>query len=109
MRAGDLDRRITIWRMGEEQQDPGGGWIPAQPELVATVWAAVQQTGGREFLDAAQVTAERRVVFRIRYRSDIQQDWWIEYGGWKHDVHEIRELGRREGLELHCTATEEAS
>lgn len=107
MRAGDLDRRITIKRLEPGGPDGGGGWMPPTEVTVATVWAAVTQAGGREFLDGRQITAERRVVFRIRYRDDITESNWISYRGWNHDIHEIRELGRREGLELHCTAREE--
>ncbi|WP_035724641.1 phage head closure protein [Fodinicurvata fenggangensis] len=104
MRAGKLDRRITIERL-VTGTDPYGA--PTETwQTLASVWAQVLQESGQEFFAADAIQAERRVVFRIRYRDDLAMTDRVTYGDWQHDIHEIRELGRRDGLELHCTARE---
>lgn len=102
MRAGDLDRRITLQKRTEQQDTYGQPiitWVP-----IATVWAQMQQQSGREFMAGAIPVSERRVVFRMRHRSDITVLDRVTHDGDEFDVNEVRELGRREGLELHTTA-----
>lgn len=103
MRAGDMDRRITIQER-HETESPSGAPIITW-EDVATVWAEVQQQGGREFFAAVQVVSERRVVFRLRWLDGITVLHRVIYEDREHDIAEVRELGRRAGLELHTTAS----
>jgi len=102
MRAGQLDRRITI-----EQNTPGHDAAGAPTEswaTLATVWAEVRPAAGREFFDAQQIVAEAKVVFRIRYRSDVDHKMRVSYAGNLYDIHGIAELGRQEGLDIMTTA-----
>jgi SPP1 family predicted phage head-tail adaptor len=103
MRAGDLDRQIELQSF-EFVDDGGGGGIETWTTY-ATVAAAVLQTGGCEFLSAGATTAERRVVFRLRWRAGVSTAHRVVYAGQVHDIHEVRELDRRAGLELHTTAS----
>lgn len=103
MRAGKMDRRITI-RGTTLVPDGYGGWIEGGVTDIATVWASAQQQGGREFIAADQVQSERRVVFRLRYRSDLDTTNTVLFEGTEFNIREVRELGRRAGLELHCTS-----
>ncbi|WP_062225661.1 phage head closure protein [Aureimonas frigidaquae] len=102
MRAGDLDRQIVIEREQITGDDGYGneirGWAP-----VATVWANVKQESGREFFAQSAVQNERRVVFRIRW-LEVKTDDRVMYEGREHNIHDVRELGRREGIELHTAA-----
>ena len=104
MRAGDLDRRITILRY-ELAGDDGYGnpfetYVPTEE-----VWAEVKQESGREFFAQATIQSERKVVFRLRWIDpEIRVYDRVLYAGREHDIHEVRELGRKEGLELHTTA-----
>lgn len=115
MRAGDLDRRVTVQELIETQDEFGQ---PIQSwETVATVWAQVQQQSGREFFAAQQTVSERRTVFRLRWLEGITVTHRVVYpavadgspppepdGNAIYNINEVRELGRREGLELHSTA-----
>lgn len=99
MRAGDLDRRITIQQL-TLIPDGGGGSTESWTDL-ATVSAKVTQQSGREFLQASAVRTERAVLFTIRYRADLTTGNRVVYDGIDHDIREVRELGRQAGLELH--------
>lgn len=102
MRAGDMDRRITIQRYEVVGDDGYGNQITEWNDL-ATVWAEVKQESGREFFAAAAIQSERKVVFKLRW-LDVTVVDRVSYDGRLHDIHEVRELGRKEGLELHTTA-----
>lgn len=105
MRAGDMDRRITISQLGEIiDYDPFGSPIYAPP-TEHEVWAHVSQQSGREFFAAGGIQSERKVVFRLRWIDGIRVVDTVHYGGRAHNIQEVRELGRREGLELHTVAT----
>lgn len=101
MRSGDMDRRVTIQRA--TLVDDGYGTVQVWSDLV-TIWAEVRQEGGREFFAAATINSERKVIFRIRW-TDVSVLDRVAYGGRNHDIHEVRELGRQAGIELHTTAT----
>lgn len=105
MRAGDLDRRITIERATIEYS--GSGEPIETWNALATVWAKVDQQGGREFFATAQEVSERKVVFRIRWIEGLNVLDRVMLDGAEHDIHEVRRLGRKEGVELHTTAAGE--
>ncbi|KQS64514.1 head-tail adaptor protein [Rhizobium sp. Leaf371] len=105
MRAGKLDKTITIERRGETVDDYGTvseGWT-----TIASVRAQVIQSSTEEFLKAAGTTSEQATVFRLRHRDGIQPEDRITYAGQAFDIKELKELGRREGLDLRCVAAGE--
>jgi SPP1 family predicted phage head-tail adaptor len=104
MRAGDMDRRISV----ENRVVTTGPFNEPiiSYELLAEVWAEVRQQGGTEFLRAQEVTAERRVVFRVRWLEGVSVLDRIVYEDRPHNITEVRELGRREGLEIYTTAVD---
>ena len=71
---------------------------------MATVAAQVLQKGGREFLSAQMVQAEVRVLFRLRWIEGITVLDRVNYSGRLHNIQEVKEVGRREGLELMTVA-----
>ena len=102
MRAGDLDRRITIERVTitySETGEPIETW-----NTLATRWAQVQQQSGREFFSGVQTVSERRVSFRIRWLEGLTVLDRVVCDSAVHDIQEVRRLGRKEGVELHTTA-----
>lgn len=102
MRAGALDRRVTIERFTVTQDEYGEEieeWAP-----LTTVSAQVIQQSGREFLAAEAMQAEVRVLFRLRWIDDIRETDRVSYGDRLHNIQEVKELGRREGLELMTVA-----
>jgi SPP1 family predicted phage head-tail adaptor len=105
MRAGALDRRITLQRGVAVQDDfnqPVKSW-----EEIATVWAEVRPVGGGEGFDAQQLKATADVRIAIRYRDDVTPETRVVYGSQVHDILAIQEIGRREGLELITRARAE--
>lgn len=102
MKAGPLDRRVTIQRYTEtrdEFNEPIMTWAD-----LATVSARVVQQSGREFLSADQTQAERRVLFRLRWIDGVTVLDRVSYTGRLHNIQDVKELGRREGLELMTLA-----
>ncbi|OAN86307.1 hypothetical protein A8B77_02800 [Erythrobacter sp. EhN03] len=103
MNAGALDRRVTIQRELVTGENDYGEQITETVD-VATVPADVRQMSGREFFAAAAVTAESRVLFRLRYIEGVSVTDSVLYDGRDHNIQEVKELGRREGLELMTVA-----
>lgn len=104
IRAGELDRRISVEHR-TLVRDPDTNETIATWVQIASVRAAVRQASGREFLAGSAVIGERRAVFVIRWRGDITAtDTRVIYGDGTYDLDDVREIGRREGLELHGKA-----
>ena len=101
MRAGDLDRRITI-EQSTDTADSFGTPVPGWSEL-DVVWAKVRRRFGREFLEGG-VQAEADIVFTIRYRSDVTHAMRVVYDADNYDIVSIIEVGRQEGLEIAAKA-----
>jgi SPP1 family predicted phage head-tail adaptor len=104
MRAGKLDRLITIERQNETVAPSGAvssTWTPiGQP-----VRAEIVNQSATEFL-AGHGEAERgTVIFRIRFLAGITTADRIIFNGMAHDLEEIVEIGRRRGLELRAVST----
>lgn len=105
MRAGKLDRRITIRRyqvighneFNEEIRD----WAD-----VATVWAQQRPNRGSERFAAQQVAGTAVMMFHIRYR-DVKVEDVIRYDGKEWNVTDVREVGRRVVTEIDCVARQD--
>lgn len=105
MRAGDLDRRVTI-QQRTDTQDSYGEPIAAWADL-AEVWAQVTPVRGVERLTAEQLTSDVTTRFRIRYRAGITEQMRLSYEGRVYQIHAVLELGRREGLDLLASLLQE--
>lgn len=105
MDAGKLDRRITIERYGvtyNADNEPTEGFT-----ALATVWASVEYASDGEKARAAEVAATVSVRFQIRYSSmvkDVNPKDRVIYEGKTFDIVGVKELGRREGLEISAAA-----
>ena len=104
MRAGKLDRRVTILRESQigvnAFNEPIVEWTP-----VATVWAQQRPDRGSERFAAAQVAGTAVMTFHIRYRGDVTATDRLEYEGTTYEiVAPPRELGRRVVLEIDAVA-----
>ena len=98
MRAGKLDRRITLQTL-TISRDSYGAAIESWSTL-DTVWAGVLPLKGEEYFAAAQIVAEEQLKFRIRHRTDLTEKVRVLYESQAYDVQHIAEIGRRQGLEL---------
>jgi len=103
MRAGKLEKTITIERVTTTVDDYGTpieGWA-----TFATVRTQVIQSSTEEFMKGWGASTEAATVFRIRHLDGITPADRVLYQGRAFDLKEIKELGRREGLDLRCVAT----
>ena len=99
MRAGQLDRRITIERV-TTARDEYGDPIETWTDLI-TIDAEKREPRGREFF-AAGTVAEVNTVFVCRHMdvpSLTTQDR-ISYDGKDYDIVFVGEIGRREAWEI---------
>ena len=103
MFAGSLDHRITLQRRSTwtdlEYEETREGF-----ETLKTVSASVRHASGREFLSAGAIVNERRAIFTIRWREGLTTLDRLVYAGAPFNIKEIREIGRREGLEIFAEA-----
>lgn len=105
MKAGLLDRRLTIRRRVQTGVDAMRQPIFAVQD-VRTVWAAkVPKSEDEQFDEGTQQRLSSRIVtFRTRHMGSILDTDTLFSEGTSYDVKGIRELGRREGLEITAEA-----
>lgn len=108
MRAGLLDRRISIKRKSITQSDSGQevvSWVD-----VATVWARKVENRGDERFAAQQLVGHAIKTFVIRWSDTVKEvtaEHRITFDGRDYNITDVRELGRREGIEIDCWAPAE--
>lgn len=118
MKAGSLDRRITIQRK-TTTESASGEPIHAWSNLVLRRPASMWPVKGDERFTSAQEVAEEQIEFRVRYSSNLadltpkdriihpaltaeqaaDQDYVIPARS-IHDVLACFEIGRREGIRI---------
>lgn len=98
MRAGQLDRRIII----QTQQTSRDDWNHPRVQWtnLATVWASKMDRTSVTVNELQQEVNVNRTVWTIRYRSDIDTTQRINVKGSYYYITGVKELGRREGLQL---------
>lgn len=102
MRAGKLDRRITIQR-AEITTDDFGADIEIWNDVV-TVWAQQRPNRGGERFSAQQVSGSNVLTFCIRYRPDLTTHDRVVYNELTFNVTDVRELGRHVETEFDAVA-----
>lgn len=103
--AGDLDRRVTL-QASTPVRDAVGGPVDVWADVV-TVWARVRDLSGKAIEDALQAGSQvtRRVT--IRWRSGVSAAMRLKFADDSlAKVAFVREIGRREFLELDCEVIE---
>lgn len=105
MRAGALDRTITVQRMTTGVK-PGGGVMETWTDLV-TLRAQIVQASMDEYIRASGASDETVIIFRTWWRDGITNADRIVYAGGNYNIKETKELGRRAGLELRCARIEQ--
>lgn len=108
MRAGNLDRRITIQRKSVTQSDSGDEvvtWVDG-----ATVWAEKINVRGQERFAAQQIVGHSVLTFKIRWSETVKEltsEHRILFDGRYYDITDVREPKRREEIEFDCYAPSE--
>jgi SPP1 family predicted phage head-tail adaptor len=100
MKAGRLTETVTIER-GAKTTGPGGisttTWA-----TIATRKAEVIQASTTEFLKPFGEQETASIVFRVRYIADVSTADRLTYGGQHYNIRDVKEIGRRRGLDLRC-------
>lgn len=108
MRAGQLDRRITIQGKTVSQSD--SGQEVATWSTLASVWAQRVENRGDERFSARQITGHAIRTFKFRWSlavSVITVEHQVVCDGIVYDITDVREIGRHEGIEVDCFAPSE--
>lgn len=103
MRAGQLNRRITIQQRTSAQDAAG------QPVLtwvdVATVWANIAGDNGLRTIHVAGdiPLSVKRYSFRIRFREGLNEAMRVLYDGTPFDIRAVRmDYAGRQWTDLVC-------
>lgn len=101
MNAGNLDRRITIQQPTISRGETGGheeSWA-----TLAIVWANIRDLNGREVFAAQAVNSAVSRVVTIRYLVTVNDSMRVLFADGKTArISWMREVGRREYMELYC-------
>lgn len=107
MRAGKLDRTLVFKRLDCNRTISPAGTVSEAP----LDWTAFAQVRAELVSDAVTEgragfgsTSNAELVFRIRYRTDLNLEDQVHYQGKALNLVGILELGRRRALELRCEA-----
>lgn len=102
MRAGRLDRIITIERLDGSAMDADG--VPSTTwATVAELPAEVVKADADEFLTGAGTASAETILFRVRFRDDLQVADRVRYAGRAYGILGLVEIGRRAGLEIRAS------
>jgi SPP1 family predicted phage head-tail adaptor len=102
MRAGKLTETIKL-RSVTYEDDGGGGQIPVLADF-ATLRAQIIEESTDEFMRNYGVSTERLRIFRTRWLDGVTVDMLVEHDGTTFNLKQIKEIGRRRGLELRCVS-----
>lgn len=103
MRAGQLDKSITLLKFTPTEPNAFGEVIPEWVPL-ATVRAQIVQATTEEFIRSFGASSEMAIIFRIRWLDGFDTADRVLFNGVDHNIKEIKEIGRRKGLELRTVA-----
>ncbi|WP_246811388.1 phage head closure protein [Mesorhizobium sp. AA22] len=70
-------------------------WTP-----LATLRAQLIEASTEEFIRSYGASSETATIFRTRYMAEVTLADRVSYNGQPHNLIEIKEIGRRRGLEL---------
>ena len=102
MRSGRLNTRITLQSRTvgvDAYGSPVETWIDA-----ASTWAEYKTVTGREFWANERTSNESEISFRIRFRTDVDNDMRVVYRSESYEITgpAIDPDGRRRELILTC-------
>ena len=98
MNAGELNRRIVIQQKNITRLASGAessSWLTK-----ANSWAKVIQKKQDEAIENESFIQASQLLFKIRYRSDLNTEMRIQYNGSYYEIQSITEIGFRKGLSI---------
>lgn len=109
MRAGTLDRKISIERRTDTRDDHGQP-IPTWTRIGLTRWSSVAPVQGSESFVSDQFVARQQTEFVVRYSSDLASLSPLDRVIYPvtttpadseiYDIVAVHEIGRRQGLRI---------
>lgn len=105
MQASGRDRLITIQRNTltyDEKNQPVENWAD-----LAQAWAEKRDVSDGERFEAARVDAQITTRFRLLWSpqiADVNPKDRIAFDGRTYDISGVKEIGRREGIEITASA-----
>lgn len=109
MEAGKLDRRITLLPRLITKDGFNEG-VETWPAPGLEVWASYEPVKDAERLRAAEVAATITARFQIRWSPDVSglsEVDRLSFDGRSFAIVAVKEIGRREGLEISAAARAE--
>ena len=102
MRAGQLRNFVTVKKYVRSTRNEFNE-IEATESVVAQVWASVKPISSKERVYVSQVRGETTHLVEMRYRADVQPDYFIEHNGRTLKILSLVNVDERnERLELQC-------
>lgn len=98
MKAGKLDRRVTLERATTENNSSGEP-VETWAEVV-TVWAELVPVSARERFSGDAVRASNLYVFRIRHLDGVDSKMRLKFEDRYYRILGVLPIGRMETLEL---------
>lgn len=100
MRAGALDRVVILERLARTIDDSGA---PVETwAALASMRAQLIQQSTDEFMRGFGESSEETAVFRCRWIDGVTTADRVTYGAQAFNIRQLKEIGRRRGLELRC-------
>lgn len=107
MRSGKLDKTITIQTFGlsyNEDNEPIQGWTD-----LGTYRAQIVQASNEEFFQSGNINQQTGTVFKTRFIENVKLTSRVVFQAKNFNIIEVRELGRRNGLEIRAAAAIEGT
>jgi SPP1 family predicted phage head-tail adaptor len=103
MRAGKLDKVIEIETAVAAEPDEYGVVDPAGGTVTTrAARAQIIQASTEEYLRGYGEGGNTAIIFRTRFLHGVTTDDRLGYAGRIYNIREVKEIGRRVGLELRC-------
>jgi SPP1 family predicted phage head-tail adaptor len=100
MKAGRMSETVTIER--ETEVIKPGGTVTLTWATIATRKAEVIQANTAELVKPFGEEEKAAIMFRVRYVADVVTKDRLTYRGQHYNIREVKEIGRRRGLDLRC-------
>jgi SPP1 family predicted phage head-tail adaptor len=100
MKAGRMSETVTIER--ETETVSPAGTVTLTWATITTRKAELIQAGMTELLKPFGEEEQSAIVFRVRYVADVLTTDRLTYCGQHYNIRDIKEIGRRRGLDLRC-------
>jgi SPP1 family predicted phage head-tail adaptor len=93
--AGELTSRILLLKPVKDRDAQASTSITYTAHT--TVWVQHVSGSGREFYAAQKINPEVQSVYKLRYRTDLQNNWHIQHGNREFEILFMDDSRKRDG------------